>query len=117
MTIDRQQAFSGTKEAAAALRLDSARLEHYLTAHVKGFAGPLTVKQFKGGQSNPTYLLETPARRYVLRRKPPGKLLPSAHAVDREYRVISRAACARLSGRRAAGSIARTRASPARRSM
>ena len=87
-TIDRQQAFSGTKEAAAALRLDAARLENYLAAQVKGFAGPLTVKQFKGGQSNPTYLLETPARRYVLRRKPPGKLLPSAHAVDREYRVI-----------------------------
>ena len=55
---------------------------------IAGFAGPLTVKQFKGGQSNPTYLLGTPARRYVLRRKPPGKLLPSAHAVDREYRVI-----------------------------
>lgn len=88
MTLDRQQAFSGTKEAAPALRLDSARLEHYLTTNVKDFAGPLTVKQFKGGQSNPTYLLETPARRYVLRRKPPGKLLPSAHAVDREYRVI-----------------------------
>jgi aminoglycoside phosphotransferase (APT) family kinase protein len=86
--IDRQQAFSGTKEAAPALRLDAARLEAYLVAHIKGFAGPLTVQQFKGGQSNPTYLLETPARRYVLRRKPPGKLLPSAHAVDREYRVI-----------------------------
>ena len=53
-----------------------------------GFAGPITLSQFKGGQSNPTYLVETPARRYVLRRKPPGKLLPSAHAVDREYRVI-----------------------------
>ena len=88
-TIDRQQAFSGTKDAAPALRLDAARLADYLTANVKGFAGPLTVKQFKGGQSNPTYLLETPARRYVLRRKPPGKLLPSAHAVDREFRVIS----------------------------
>src|SRR6202163_5146121 len=88
MSIDRQQAFSGIKEAAPALRLDAARLETYLSAHVKGFAGPLTVKQFKGGQSNPTYLLETPARRYVLRRRPPGKLLPSAHAVDREYRVI-----------------------------
>ncbi len=86
-SIDRQQAFSGTKEAAATLRLDAARLEHYLAAHVTGFAGPLTIKQFKGGQSNPTYLLETPSRRYVLRRKPPGKLLPSAHAVDREYRV------------------------------
>jgi aminoglycoside phosphotransferase (APT) family kinase protein len=59
-----------------------------LSAQVIGFAGPLTIKQFKGGQSNPTYMLETPARRYVLRRKPPGKLLPSAHAVDREYRVI-----------------------------
>ncbi|MGH6664201.1 MAG: phosphotransferase family protein, partial [Pseudolabrys sp.] len=68
--------------------LDSAQLESYLATNVAGFAGPLTIKQFKGGQSNPTYLLETPARRYVLRRKPPGKLLPSAHAVDREYRVI-----------------------------
>jgi aminoglycoside phosphotransferase (APT) family kinase protein len=86
--IDRQQAFSGTKEVADALRIDAARLEAYLAREVKGFAGPLTVKQFKGGQSNPTYLLETPARRYVLRRKPPGKLLPSAHAVEREYRVI-----------------------------
>src|SRR3974390_1918210 len=87
-TVDRQQAFSGTREVAPALRLDAARLADYLARHVTGFAGPLTVKQFKGGQSNPTYLLETPARRYVLRRKPPGKLLPSAHAVEREYRVI-----------------------------
>ena len=47
------------------------------------------MRQFKGGQSNPTYLLETPQRSYVLRRKPPGKLLPSAHAVDREFKVIS----------------------------
>ncbi len=88
MSIDRQQAFSGTKDAAPALRLDAARLERYLSTNVAGFAGPLAVRQFKGGQSNPTYLLETPARGYVLRRKPPGKLLPSAHAVDREYRVI-----------------------------
>jgi aminoglycoside phosphotransferase (APT) family kinase protein len=86
--IDRQQVFSGTKEAAGALALDAARLETYLMREVAGFGGPLAIKQFKGGQSNPTYLLETPARRYVLRRKPPGKLLPSAHAVDREYRVI-----------------------------
>lgn len=86
--IDRQQAFSGIKEAAPALKLDETRLAQYLAGQIGGFAGPLTVKQFKGGQSNPTYLLETPARRYVLRRKPPGKLLPSAHAVDREYRVI-----------------------------
>jgi len=89
MTIDRQQAFSGTKDVAAALTIDAARLEAYLATQVSGFAGALTVKQFKGGQSNPTYLLETPTRRYVLRRKPPGKLLPSAHAVDREYRVIA----------------------------
>ena len=88
MSIDRQQAFSGTKDAAGALKIDAGRLEQYLTAQIQGFAGPLTVKQFKGGQSNPTYLLDTPALRYVLRRKPPGKLLPSAHAVDREYRVI-----------------------------
>jgi aminoglycoside phosphotransferase (APT) family kinase protein len=88
-TIDRQQAFSGTKEVSGALRIDEARLEAYLTKEIKGFAGPVTAKQFKGGQSNPTYLLETPARNYVLRRKPPGKLLPSAHAVDREFKVIS----------------------------
>jgi aminoglycoside phosphotransferase (APT) family kinase protein len=80
--------FSGTKDVAAALRIDVASLERYLAPNVAGFGGPLTVRQFKGGQSNPTYLLETPQRRYVLRRKPPGKLLPSAHAVDREYRVI-----------------------------
>ena len=86
---DRQATFSGTKEVAAALKFDAARLEAYLARNAPGFAGPLTVRQFKGGQSNPTYLLETPTRRYVLRRKPPGKLLPSAHAVDREFRVIS----------------------------
>src|SRR5258707_5989553 len=87
--IDRQSAFSGTKEVAEPLRFDAAALARYLAAHAPGFAPPLSVRQFKGGQSNPTYLLETPARRYVLRRKPPGKLLPSAHAVDREFRVIS----------------------------
>src|SRR5215813_12979277 len=87
-SIDRQAAFSGTKDVAGALAIDAARLEAFLAARLPDFAGPLTAKQFKGGQSNPTYLLETPARGYVLRRKPPGKLLPSAHAVDREYRVI-----------------------------
>lgn len=86
--INRQFAFSGTKVVADALRIDAARLQDYLAQRVAGFVGPLNVQQFKGGQSNPTYLLETPARRYVLRRKPPGKLLPSAHAVDREFRVI-----------------------------
>jgi aminoglycoside phosphotransferase (APT) family kinase protein len=87
--IDRQSAFSGTKEVAERLRFDVGRLESYLREQVGGFAGPVTVSQFKGGQSNPTYLVTTPNRRYVLRRKPPGKLLPSAHAVDREYRAIS----------------------------
>src|SRR5262245_8326998 len=88
-TIDRQAAYSGTKDVAAALRFDVAKLEAYLSANAKGFAGPLSVRQFKGGQSNPTYMLETPGRKYVLRRKPPGKLLPSAHAVDREFKAIS----------------------------
>jgi aminoglycoside phosphotransferase (APT) family kinase protein len=86
--IDRQVAFTGTKEVAEPLRIDPERLAAHLARGVAGFVGPLTVRQFKGGQSNPTYLLETPARQYVLRRKPPGKLLPSAHAVDREFRVI-----------------------------
>jgi aminoglycoside phosphotransferase (APT) family kinase protein len=87
--MDRQETYSGTKEVTAALRFDPTSLEAYLTANVPGFAGPVVVRQFKGGQSNPTYLIETVARRYVLRRKPPGKLLPSAHAVDREFRAIS----------------------------
>jgi aminoglycoside phosphotransferase (APT) family kinase protein len=87
--IDRQSAFSGTKEVAQPLRFDEAQLVAYLEAKVPGFRGPLAVRQFKGGQSNPTYFLETPARCFVLRRKPPGKLLPSAHAVDREFRIIS----------------------------
>src|SRR6266705_1233770 len=89
MAFDRQATFSGTKDVAPALQFDAGALEAYLGRHAPGFAGPLQVRQFKGGQSNPTYLIETPARRYVLRRKPPGKLLPSAHAVDREFRVTS----------------------------
>ncbi|HEY7459268.1 MAG TPA: phosphotransferase family protein [Xanthobacteraceae bacterium] len=87
--LDRQATYTGTTEVAPALAFDAARLEQYLRERLKGFAGPLQVQQFKGGQSNPTYLLITPGRRYVLRRKPPGKLLPSAHAVDREFRAIS----------------------------
>ena len=86
---DRQSTYSGTKDVSERLRFDAGALETYLRAHLPTFAGPVALKQFKGGQSNPTYLIETPLRRYVLRRKPPGKLLPSAHAVDREYRVIS----------------------------
>ncbi|HEX4408694.1 MAG TPA: phosphotransferase family protein [Xanthobacteraceae bacterium] len=86
---ERQKTFSGTREVAERLRFDLGRLEDYLRDRVPDFVGPITVSQFKGGQSNPTYLVETPRHRYVLRRKPPGKLLPSAHAVDREYRIIS----------------------------
>ncbi|MEN0079171.1 MAG: phosphotransferase family protein, partial [Pseudomonadota bacterium] len=84
-----QQLFTGTQEVAESHRFDEAKLAEWMQAHVEGFAGPLTVRQFKGGQSNPTYKLITPDKAYVMRRKPPGKLLPSAHAVDREFRVIS----------------------------
>src|SRR6266853_4988225 len=70
-------------------RFDPARLEAWMRDHVAGYQGPLAVEQFGGGQSNPTYRLTAPSGRYVLRRKPPGKLLASAHAVDREYRVIT----------------------------
>ena len=70
-------------------RFEEGRLARYLEAHVEGFRGPLTVRQFQGGQSNPTYYLDAGGREYVLRRKPPGKLLPSAHAVDREYRIMT----------------------------
>ena len=70
-------------------RLDLDKLGGWMTANVPGYAGPLTYAKFAGGQSNPTYRLDTPDRAYVLRRKPFGPILPSAHAVDREYRVIA----------------------------
>ena len=82
-------AYQGTRPVAEAHRFDVAALERYMRSHVDGFSGPLSVEQFRGGQSNPTFLLTAPSGRYVMRRKPPGKLLPSAHAVDREYRVIT----------------------------
>ena len=81
--------FVGTRAVAAAHAFDAAALDAYLRARIPGWRGPVAVEQFRGGQSNPTYKLTAGDRRYVLRRKPPGKLLPSAHAVDREYRVIS----------------------------
>jgi aminoglycoside phosphotransferase (APT) family kinase protein len=80
---------SSTTQVRAGMELDAARLNEYLRDHVLGYEGPLSIRQFKGGQSNPTYLLSTPARRYVLRRKPPGQLLASAHAIDREFQVMS----------------------------
>jgi aminoglycoside phosphotransferase (APT) family kinase protein len=85
----REQANTGTDVVPEAQRFDEAGLERWMSANVAGYSGPLQVRKFKGGQSNPTYQLITPDKKYVLRRKPPGKLLPSAHAVDREYRVIS----------------------------
>jgi aminoglycoside phosphotransferase (APT) family kinase protein len=71
------------------MAFDVRQLEVWLAANIADFQGPLAVAQFSGGQSNPTYLLTTPLQKYVLRRKPPGVLLPSAHAVDREYRVLA----------------------------
>lgn len=70
-------------------RLDEGRLTAYLEEQIPGFTGNCQVRQFLGGQSNPTYLIEDASGAYVLRKKPPGKLLPSAHAVDREYRVMA----------------------------
>lgn len=87
--IDRQKTFSGTRDVSDAFKFDEARLESYLKSEIPGFFGPIKLSQFKGGQSNPTYKIEAGSGAYVLRRKPPGKLLPSAHAVDREFRVIS----------------------------
>jgi len=79
---------SGTTAVREGFAFDEAALENWLNGNVPGFAGPMRVEQFKGGQSNPTYKLVTPGHSYVLRRKPPGQLLKGAHAVDREARVI-----------------------------
>lgn len=87
--IDRQTTYTGTASVKPEFAFDAQSLTEYLARELAGFEGPLEVRQFKGGQSNPTYFLHTPSRNYVLRRRPPGKLLPSAHAIDREYRVLS----------------------------
>jgi aminoglycoside phosphotransferase (APT) family kinase protein len=80
---------AGSSQTPAHNTFDTARLHTWMQTHIAGFAGPIEVRQFAGGQSNPTFLVQSPSRRYVLRRKPPGKLLPSAHAVDREFRVLA----------------------------
>ncbi len=85
--INADEAFVGTVEPEGADRLDEARLAEWMQANVVGFKGPLHLTKFKGGQSNPTYKIEAASGNYVLRRKPFGPLLPSAHAVDREYKV------------------------------
>jgi len=87
--VDRQKEFSGAGPVREGFELDERALVAFMEEHVEGFRGPLEVLQYKGGQSNPTYQLITPGAKYVLRRKPSGKLLKSAHAVDREYRVIT----------------------------
>jgi aminoglycoside phosphotransferase (APT) family kinase protein len=87
--LNADEAFVGTVEPEGADKLDEAKLSAWMAANVDGFEGPLHLTKFKGGQSNPTYKIEAKSGNYVLRRKPFGQLLPSAHAVDREFRVQS----------------------------
>jgi aminoglycoside phosphotransferase (APT) family kinase protein len=86
---DASTSMVGTIEVGERDKLDLEKLGAWMIANVPGYTGPLTYAKFAGGQSNPTYRLDTPNRAYVLRRKPFGPILPSAHAVDREYRVIA----------------------------
>lgn len=87
--IDAQTAFTGTVAPTGADILDADKLAQWMVENVEGFEGPVEVLKFAGGQSNPTYRINAKSRSYVLRRKPFGVLLPSAHAVDREYKVIA----------------------------
>ena len=87
--LDAQAAFTGTTVPEGKDAIDEAKLAAWMHSNVEGFAGPVEVRKFAGGQSNPTYKLTSPSGAYVLRRKPLGPLLPSAHAVDREFKVIS----------------------------
>jgi aminoglycoside phosphotransferase (APT) family kinase protein len=84
------QPFTGTRPVAAPYAVDLTALQNWLEKHLPGFQGPLSIEKFKGGQSNPTYKLVTPQRAYVMRSKPApvAKLLPSAHAIEREFRVM-----------------------------
>ena len=88
-TIDYETEMVGTIAVPENDRLDEEALGRWLAENVEGFSGPMTLAKFKGGQSNPTYRIDTPGKSYVLRRQPFGKLLPSAHAVDREYRAMA----------------------------
>lgn len=87
--IDYEAEMSGTLALQSSDELNETALQAWMHETVPDFAGPMTVTKFKGGQSNPTYRLDTPTRAYVLRRQPFGELLPSAHAVDREFRIIA----------------------------
>jgi len=88
--MSRDDAFVGTRAVSDAHSFDVGTLQAWLSQHLPGFAGPLSVEMFKGGQSNPTYKLITPSKSYVMRAKPGpvAKLLPSAHAVEREFKVM-----------------------------
>ena len=81
--------FSGTKAVDQKLKFDEQGLHEWFSKNLSEFGSIEKIEQFKGGQSNPTYKIITANKKFVLRRKPPGKLLPSAHAVDREYKVIT----------------------------
>ena len=87
--IDYETEMVGTIDVPERDQLDEAALTAWMEANVEGFSGPIGLSKFKGGQSNPTYRVDTPGCSYVLRRQPFGKLLPSAHAVDREYRAMA----------------------------
>lgn len=87
--MDYEKEMVGTVDVPDADKLDEAKLTDWMAANVEGFAGPIKMTKFKGGQSNPTYRIDTPTTSYVLRRQPFGKLLPSAHAVDREYKAMA----------------------------
>jgi aminoglycoside phosphotransferase (APT) family kinase protein len=87
--LDAQAAFTGTTVPEGKDIIDEGALAAWMDINVEGFVGPVEVRKFAGGQSNPTYKLTSPSGSYVLRRKPLGPLLPSAHAVDREYKVIA----------------------------
>ena len=86
---DEQDTFAGTMPVREGYGFDTVRLERWMAEHVESFSGPLTIEQFKGGQSNPTYKLLTPHCAYVMRRKPPGAILKGAHAVEREAKAIA----------------------------
>jgi aminoglycoside phosphotransferase (APT) family kinase protein len=84
-----EEANAGTTSVREEYRLDETALTQWMQQHVPDFQGPLHIEQFKGGQSNPTYKLNTPRQTYVLRRKPPGPILPGAHDVEREARILT----------------------------
>ncbi len=87
--MDYEKEMVGTVAVPEKDQLDEVKLNGWMEANVEGFAGPMIITKFKGGQSNPTYRIDTPGQSYVLRRQPFGKLLPSAHAVDREYKAMA----------------------------